>query len=60
MKIKAIVKKLVKCNPNTVSETMGGYRLSLDFGEIYDTQALTLFALSGTETILDVELNVEK
>jgi hypothetical protein len=60
MKIKAIVKKLVKCNPNTVDETMGGYRLSLDFGEIYSVEALALFALSGTEIILDVELNVEK
>jgi hypothetical protein len=56
MKIQAIVKKVIKFNPNDSADTCGGYRVWLDFGEVNKVEALTLFDLQGSETLLDVEI----
>jgi hypothetical protein len=59
MKIKAIVKKMIKYNPNGEDRASGGYRVWLDFGEIYNTEALALFNLQGSDIVLNVEITNE-
>lgn len=59
MKFKALIKKVIKFNPNEVSNASGGFRVWLDFAEQYEKQAVELFELQGKEIVFDVEINFE-